>query len=292
LHNCRILLHYSDMSTRRLHLDDYLARDQNLHVARYECWSRVQGTMHCHDFYEVFWLERGRLTHMINGTAQPLDAGDLILVAPEDRHTLRARGQERASYVNVALPAKLVEDVLQRSLGDIGIIWGQQRSSGTIHRLGPPGIDRLAEIIEMLAGSGRDQLMAEWFILSLLVLIRKNRHRPAGDAGPEWLETALAEFTSGHELALGPARLAELAGRSPRHVNRSIRRFYGTTATKLVNRLRLERAARLLQMTNRPIQEIARQSGFNNLGHFYRRFWAKFNTSPRQYRLNRRAVSM
>jgi len=84
--------------------------------------------------------------------------------------------------------------------------------------------------------------------------------------------------------------MAELCGRSVEHLNRTVRQHFDCTTTQLINRLRLDRAARLLRLTNTPIAAVALDCGFDNLGYFYRRFGERFNQTPRAFRQKAQSV--
>ncbi|MFO7958710.1 MAG: AraC family ligand binding domain-containing protein [Candidatus Brocadiia bacterium] len=49
---------------------------------------------HTHEFCEVFLIERGRLTHVVNGRRQMLRAGSLVFIRPKDRHDYLAAAPE------------------------------------------------------------------------------------------------------------------------------------------------------------------------------------------------------
>src|SRR5262249_61439498 len=61
----------------------------------------------------------------------------------------------------------------------------------------------------------------------------------------------------------------------------------GETLNGFTNRLRLEKAARLLTKTRQSATEIALECGFSSSATFSRSFNKAFNTSPTQYRKSR-----
>ena len=58
----------------------------------------------------------------------------------------------------------------------------------------------------------------------------------------------------------------------------------GVAITEYVNSLRLEKALRLIQNTDKKIIDIAFSVGFSNIGYFNRSFKAKYGSSPRSFR--------
>jgi AraC family cel operon transcriptional repressor len=146
------------------------------------------------------------------------------------------------------------------------------------------GIERLSRLADYLATGRQGQLELEAFLLSLLSLVRR-AVPPSPAAVPAWLSRAMDRFARGAELSGGPAELAQLAGRSSEHVNRTMRRLFGRTTTEYIHEVRLNRAGRLLRLTAQPIAEIALDCGYDNLGYFYRRFGERFGLTPRAYRM-------
>ena len=82
-------------------------------------------------------------------------------------------------------------------------------------------------------------------------------------------------------------RLDELAAHlnlSSRQTERIILRLFSIPFTALVNKKRLTTAKLLLKITDLPVEEIARMSGFPDQNYFYRKFSAAYKTTPRKYR--------
>jgi AraC family transcriptional regulator len=78
--------------------------------------------------------------------------------------------------------------------------------------------------------------------------------------------------------------LAKVACFSEFHFHRVFRAMTGETVNDFTNRLRLEKAARLLKRTRQSATDIALECGFSSSATFSRSFNHAFNTSPTQYR--------
>lgn len=79
-------------------------------------------------------------------------------------------------------------------------------------------------------------------------------------------------------------KLAEVACLSPYHWHRIYRGIMGETAIVTVRRLRLQRAARGLVESARPIAAIAAECGFANVPSFIRSFKAAYGLPPSDFR--------
>ena len=78
--------------------------------------------------------------------------------------------------------------------------------------------------------------------------------------------------------------LAELAHFTPSYVSKQFHRETGQTIKSYINQKKIENAKYLLANTRRTIQEIAQDSGFNNISHFNRTFRQITDMTPLQYR--------
>lgn len=74
------------------------------------------------------------------------------------------------------------------------------------------------------------------------------------------------------------------AGLSPFHFLRMFRRVTGVTPHQYLLRSRLRRAARLLAEPERPVTEVAYESGFGDLSNFVRTFHRAAGLSPTAFR--------
>jgi AraC family cel operon transcriptional repressor len=252
------------------------------HISRQVIRQVKPHEMHTHDFPELFWVEGGTGTHRLDGVDSRIAAGDLVCVRAEDGHTLfTADGS--VTVVNLAVLPSVAADLAVR-YGQDGDLWaggpGLRR-----RRLGPTTVRRLAPHVEALTGAyggPRERLALDRCLLELVACLAAE---PAAQPGPDWLHAAIAAMAADPELlGRGASALAGLCGRSREHVARSLRRHLGESPRALVERLRLERAAQSLRMGDRPILAIALDQGYAGLGHFYRRFKARFGCTPRTYR--------
>jgi AraC family transcriptional regulator len=78
--------------------------------------------------------------------------------------------------------------------------------------------------------------------------------------------------------------LAKVACFSEFHFHRIFGAVSGETLNNFTNRLRLEKAARLLRYSGRSVTDIALECGFSSSATFSRAFRAGYDNSPRQFR--------
>jgi AraC-like DNA-binding protein len=83
-----------------------------------------------------------------------------------------------------------------------------------------------------------------------------------------------------YQESLDLERLAELAGISKFHFQRTFKATYGLSPAEYHSRRRLERAQDLLRATNLTVTEVCHAVGFSSLGSFSARFRALVGESP------------
>ena len=99
-------------------------------------------------------------------------------------------------------------------------------------------------------------------------------------------EIALKDLVQTHLFSpLSVGDMASLASMSLSTFNRAFQLIFNEPPASYLKTKRLERAAEYLFTTNKPVSEIAYDTGFNDLAHFSRSFKSQFKLSPSGYRL-------
>lgn len=114
-------------------------------------------------------------------------------------------------------------------------------------------------------------------LLSLFAEIQENL---APKREIELLRPALDALFLSYREEISSEELAALCSISTTHFRRLFRRLYGTTPTDYRNRLRIERAKRLLRMGGFSVGEVAEEVGFESIFYFSRVFKAQTGESP------------
>ena len=238
---------------------------------------------------EVQFVVEGTLNQTVNGRAEDLSAGDLLLVREDDEHELHGR--------DFLLFNLLVPDHEWRRLE--GYLGDDRLLAALAARERPPRLhlagaarDRLAADLRQLfsaQGSGAARAQLGRVLLDLLPRLAGSPAptaaalvAPAG--APAWLRDLLDELDHLLDQGVDTAAIATRARISPEHLSRTVRRHLGMTPTDLLNRRRLERAALLLSHTDRPVLGIALDLGYGSASVFSRAFHAHHGVAPRVWR--------
>jgi AraC family cel operon transcriptional repressor len=238
--------------------------------------------VHRHRYHEVFWVERGRIRHQANGRERLLVPGDLTFIRPDDAHAGLAVEAGGFTLVNVMFPTAALVALRQRFAEGLWP-WHDGADPLTVH-LDPARIRLLQSLLEAIPAHGAGTLDRDLLALAVVQAARGG-DQDLGEAAPPWLREAVQGTTW---IDGGVQALADAAGVGLAHLNRTIRRHCGCTASELVSRRRLELAARALRLGQERVIDVALAAGFTNVAHFHRCFRARFGCTPRQYRCRER----
>jgi AraC-like DNA-binding protein/mannose-6-phosphate isomerase-like protein (cupin superfamily) len=244
---------------------------------------------HCHDFYELLWVLAGRATHEANGHETVLTPETLVLVRPDDAHTIQASRGAQLQYINIAFRADLWRHFV--ALGDFGAL-----ENGPSPQCVAPDATRARRCFERLLephAQTRSNLLHLWAETAPL-LAGESTVEIDGTLrdAPDWLQRACAAMRTPENLRAGVPRLVELCGASASHVSRTLKTHSGVACSEWILERKLESAAALLVGTQRTAEDIARACGFSNTSYFYRTFARRYKLSPRAFRLQQsRAVT-
>jgi AraC family cel operon transcriptional repressor len=277
------------MSAPRLHAVDFLDPVTGIHHHRHTAWSAT-GEPHRHDFMEIFLITAGELVHRVNGRRIPLAANDMVFMRPDDEHAYGLPAGRSCELRNLAFPVRLVQQAAEFAEGRMNLAAWRDAALPPVRRLSPDEargagceLDACLRLPPAEAAWAWRALIFGWLCRAFPATVA---HAPA-EPLPEWLAEALArlpEARPGREFAW----LRRVAGRSPEHLCRTFRRCLGTTPKAYLNRRRLAQAAVRLRESQVPIDQVARDAGFANLGHFHQLFRREFGETPGRYRCRHR----
>jgi AraC-like DNA-binding protein len=281
------------------------------HVSESICGPDHAFDAHSHEAIEICYVLTGKGERIQSGRRLQVEAGDLCIAHPGERHAMHADGADPYHYFALAFRPDLLGiqqgPGAHAGQGDGGSALSarlpqefQVLDQGLVHGLGGAEhiLRRIIRELDHLEADPRLQELAR-IQLSLLVLellVFSSRRlltqapvltgapdgrtpsRPAFVELIQWLQTRLAS----------PPSLGEMAARvglTASYFSVAFREELGQTPIAYVLALRAEAAARLLIADrSRPVSGIARELGFSTSQHFSQVFRAKTGMTPSQWR--------
>lgn len=245
--------------------------------------------LHCHDYFEVFLIVKGNITHMINGSNQILSEGSLVFIRPDDVHNFKCKGDrifvnltftketcfELFHYLSDGFPA---EELLAAPLPPMVLLKEKE-----FRHL-------LSQMEELTSIKWPDKPKLKLQIRSLLFEIFTKYFFDFGQKQesdyPLWLEQLCKEMEKRENFVEGIGCMPRICGKSREHIARSIKKYLGQSPTEFVNSLRINYAANLLLNSNISIIDLCYESGFSNISWFYTLFHTQFHMSPGDFKKN------
>ena len=252
---------------------------------------------HRHDFIEIMYMCTGSTRHLLDGTTEVvLEAGDLLLLAPQTAHAIA-----RADKDDIAINLMLLPFFLEEALGTVGRESVPGRFLLSCMANSPPAIPYLharvhalapmQNLLENLIASRLDGgkiRRSERLTMGLILLLLEEHAElvtvGAPTVGGNALVAAALQEIHHHYRKASLRALTERYGVSMPYLSRMIKAQTGSTFKELLRARRLERAAELLTATDLPLADILPMLGYDNSSYFHRIFRAHYGCTPREFR--------
>lgn len=237
--------------------------------------------LHTHTYYEFFYITSGSVKHYFNGQVQTLTTGDLYMIKPRDTHTFFPRESCHTHRdILISIPMwKSLCDYIHLDLSNT-LLPSQQKIS-----LSPLGVDSLENLLSCfqencINNPNPCQNPFSYIIMvklaeNFLLLKEKNQASP-----PAWFLQLINYIGQPDFFTSGQKDIFKELHYSREYICRVFKMHLQETPTGYINHKRLDYAASLLCHTDKTVEEICFESGFNNLSYFNRIFKNRFKVTP------------
>jgi len=230
---------------------------------------------HAHATASVAVVLRGGWEGELERHTSTLQRGDTVLVTPAG-----------ARHWNAFFPAETEVLVVELEPERWRLDHGHQglfSAPATFHQRGLGGLAaRLAG--ELRAPDAHSPLLSEGLALELLATVGRASDTERGPSPPAWLDRAEECLRKGISHGWTLDALARAVEVEPSRLVRGFRRHLRTTPADYLRRVRVDEARRLLAETERPIADIALDTGFTDQSHLTRVFRRILGETPAVFR--------
>lgn len=246
---------------------------------------------HSHDFIEFIYTLRGGCVHTIDGTEYPVKRGDLLIVNYNQSHSFS--GYCEAEFVNIFLKPEYISASLANQENAFALLnlteftdfrktldetrrmvsfTGQERD--TVETAISNLESELNQIQPGYALSSRS-----WLNLLLVMIFRKMSLLLAENfSGISDELLVYIKAHCGEKLSL--SSLAQRCHYNPSYFSRRFKIFTGESFSTYLKKVRIERAAYLLDSTTMKIGDICTEVGYTDKTRFYRDFRGETGITP------------
>lgn len=241
---------------------------------------------HFHPEYELTFIVRGSGSRYVGMNAEPFYAGDLILLGPNLPHCWINYPEEDGSDVK-AYVVQFSENMLKDSV----LKWPEFQPVSKLMKQSAGGVafpNYSAEhLFDLLHRASPPRRVIQF--LDLLLLLAHTPFRTLIDTDGVYddqqrFKVIFAYLIEHFRAPIELGEIAALVGLTPTSFCRYFKKMTGKTLFNVVLQYRLEAAAQLLLRTEKPVNEIAFASGFENSPYFNRAFKKWKGVSPKVFR--------
>jgi AraC-like DNA-binding protein len=254
--------------------------------------ANAMNAAHWHDHVELNLLLEGRMTYLLNGRLEQIEAGRLVLfwaAIPHQTIAVDANSPLICIYLPLvnflALP---IDRQVRQSVMQGRLLRGPDTQTNDLRSL------PLWEEEWRAGNPARQRLVLEEVQLRIRRLMLdscetsdpETLSAPAPPVGHavRHVELLTDLINSRHSNPLSLPDLARLAGMHTSTINKAFRDVLGITANEYLIRYRIARAMQRLADTDQPVLQVGFECGFGSVSRFYEIFKARTGITPRQFR--------
>ena len=252
-----------------------------------ETW--FQNLNHCHDFYEIAVVVRGRGKHWRDGREEMLYPGNVFMLPPGEPHFYEY--SEMLVLQTFMISPKLFEVFRGQLMSIPGFVKLFDRNDHSPKILDSSTMAELDILLNTIAQENRrKEPGGELFIIAkmidVLVTISRNIQgaetcaRPDSNIGP-----AVAYMWRHFHEELKISKLAQLVNLSESSFYRKFVMEFRMAPSIYLQKLRIRKAMEFLIRSDMTINEVSNTCGFNDPLYFSRQFRKFTGSSPREYRV-------
>ena len=251
--------------------------------------------LHWHNDMELIVIKHGSAKVTLNLTPHQLSAGDILVVLPENLHSIDCAIGDRLEYENIIFHPQIL---LSKQTDTCSTDYFSPLMDGTLtvpvlYQPGDPYYGEISACVDANDEISKTNPPAyQLFIKSQLfmlfyILFNKCRSRNAQKKDYKSLEKMklILKFVENNYMEkITIEDVAKEVSLSQSHFMKYFKNTMGTSFIDYLNEYRLTMASRLLISSDSSVLDIAAEVGFDNLSYFNRSFKKRFQQTPREYR--------
>ncbi|MEZ0538288.1 helix-turn-helix domain-containing protein [Fibrella arboris] len=269
----------------------------NLPTASFKAFRRQQPVFESHWHYhpelELVYFAKGKGVRFIGDDISLYAEGDLFLIGENVPHTFVSYADESTPLVE-AFCIQFPKEIFT-SFAECRPLTNFFQAAKRGFAFPKPGDLLVGKVREVLCHTGTSALIR---LIELLDLLRNvpepvpilpqayQRQSVLADASAR-IRTALDYINEHYQRPIPLLEISGICHFSPNAFCRWFKQHMGMTFIDYLNKVRLTHVCQLLTSTDAPINQIALQTGFDNISTLNRLFQARLGTSPGKYRASK-----
>lgn len=256
-------------------------------------------TCHCHRHFELYIQTYGKRSYFLKNDIYELEPGDAVLIAPDVLH--RAIDMEGEDYerVLITFDEQFLESVNSFFETDALTKWLDRVKIGGFRIFTNPERDE-AFIKQCCAigrkshnKCGRSEAELKLMVIHLLMDLEEKNEKIETEKMPQnyfQISDILHYISENSKHIITLRETCEHFPQSYYHISRLFKEVTGLSFTAYVNILRVGRAKRLIDEGAKKVTVLGEQVGFGSQRQFIRAFIDVYETTPSNYKAERKRL--
>ena len=258
----------------------YYLNNSNIYISTHKC-AMGDDFLHNHDFFEVFYITKGSISHTVNNKTNVITEGDIFLLRPKDVHIFNREKGNDCEHRDVLISVKRFKnacDSLNGSLYDYVCSLPLPPHCYIPHY----ALDELEETCVLFASNNAldKKLNLDNYIISELVNLFFKELFLKNYSYPDWITNLIKKIENPANYVMDLSELLSDLRYNRTHISRAFKNYTNTTIVTYSLKCRLNYALHLLNSPDYNITEIAQKTGFYSITYFNRKFKEYFGKSP------------
>ena len=232
-------------------------------------------SVHYHDAYEIYILEKGERSYIIDGTFIELSARDVALIKPYELHS--TDGSVYSRYLLYLKDEYLDRFFTKEAKERLLAFFGRKKLS-----MDKESYDKVIELLIKYQNNREDFLLL-CEIMQIFLSCSDEDAITAGDRNK--LIYRIVEYLAQNFISVDNLdTLADYFFITKPYLCRLFKKETGISVVTFINTRKLQLACEKLQFTRTNVEQIATECGFNSSMYFCKFFKNAMGVSPGEYR--------
>ena len=241
--------------------------------------------IHWHDYFELEIIVKGLVKYTYNGTSSTAVPGSSFLLNYYDNHSLEIL--EETEMINIRFKdsflSEEIKEIISKYNNNLHCIF-DKKELDYIYSLAKKAESEL-DFNDIFSNTIIKNIISEIIIM----LIRK-RNIDIESKMSNIIQKTIAFILHKYKEDISLSYIASEFGVSQNHLGMIFKKTIGLSFNEYLNNIRLKNACNLLISTDKSIDEIAKESGYNSTEYFIYVFKKYMLTTPAKYRKSQKNI--
>ena len=232
--------------------------------------------------YSAHFILEGKGVFIKDDVSYELHAGQGFLITPNTTCVYVADEKEPWKYVYASF----------RGADDDALVHNAGLDENNVIFDFPLDEDMIHDIYAMHRAGKKNEArgydVTGYFLLVMSRLVKAAKNTVAERQSEYYIKRAKQFIEDNYSEPIVITDIAAFLRLDRTYLYRLFKSIVGMAPSDYIREVRLKIAAEMLENDKLSIREVANSSGFGNMAYFYRCFAAKYGTSPKQYRENKK----